>query len=147
MAETFEQTMRIQLWADVHAPKWARQLVRQIDWLPAPAAEDAALLASELVSNAVAHAAPAADVVELRFSRAPQGLLIEAGPAGMAIEPGPSRPSTTILADGVLGVAVIDGVADDWGIVDGSGWAALRFDRRLTGSYRCYDRGLPGSAA
>ena len=127
MAEMFEQTMRIHLWADVNAPKRARQLVRQIDWLPAPAAEDAALVASELVSNAVAHAAPAADVVELRFSRAAEGLLIEAGPAGMAIEPGPSRTSTAILADRVLGIVVVDGLANDWGIVDGSGWAALRF--------------------
>jgi two-component sensor histidine kinase len=130
--KAFEQTMRIHLWADVHAPKSARQLVRQIDWLPAAAAEDAALVASELVSNAVAHAALAeADAVELRFSRAAAGLMIEAGLAGVFAPPGHSRGSTTIvgerdLADGVLGVAVVDRVADDWGIVDGSGWAALR---------------------
>jgi anti-sigma regulatory factor (Ser/Thr protein kinase) len=131
MAETFEQTMRIRLWADVRAPKSARQLVRQIDWLPAPAAEDAALVASELVSNAVAYAALAeAEVVELRFSRAAEGLMIEAGPAGMVTGPGRSRASKSgarELAEGVLGVAVVDGVADDWGIIEGSGWAALRF--------------------
>jgi len=131
MAETFEQTMRIRLWADIRAPSSARQLVRQLDWLPAPAAEDAALVASELVSNALAYAALAeAEELELRFSRAAQGLMIEAGPAGIVTVPGRSRASKSgarELADGVLGVAVVDGVADDWGIIDGSGWAALRF--------------------
>jgi len=133
MAEAFEQTMRIHLWADVHAPKSARQLVRQITWLPALAAEDAALVASELVNNAVAHAALLAEAnsVELRFGRAVERLVIAAEPAGVLTEPNRLPASTPSVgdrdaADEALAAAIVDGVADDWGMVEGSGWATLR---------------------
>src|ERR1700676_1672077 len=79
MTESFEQALQIHLWADVRAPGSARQLVRQLDWLPEPAAEAAALVASELVSNAVTHARPGdADSIGLRLSRAAERLMIEA---------------------------------------------------------------------
>jgi len=124
--------MRIHLRADVQAPKSARQLVRQIAWLPAPAAEDAALVASELVGNAVAQAAPAeANSVELRFGRVAERLMIVAEPAGVQAEPERLPAPAPIVSDRdasdeVLAAAIVDGVADDWEIVGGSGWAALR---------------------
>ena len=132
MAEPFEQTLQIHLWADVRAPGSARQLVRQLDWLPEPAAEAAALVASELVSNAVAHAGPGdADSIGVRLSRASERLMIETELANLGSAEGRLRASNTAVdePDGPesgLGMAIVARLADDWGIDDGSGWASLR---------------------
>jgi len=132
VSEGFEQTLRIHLWADARAPGSARRLVRQLDWLAPPAAEVAALVASELVSNAVAHVgAGEADSIGLRLSRATEQLMIEAELEQLGDLEGRLRASRMTVAErdgahGGLSVAIVDGLADDWGIVDGSGWASLR---------------------
>jgi anti-sigma regulatory factor (Ser/Thr protein kinase) len=82
-----------QLPVSEHAPEYARRLVAalQADWhLPEPVAEDARLVASELVTNAVRHAvfprARCAVRIEARWSADRGELTIAVG------DPDPTRP-------------------------------------------------------
>lgn len=81
---------------------------------------DAALLVTELVTNALSHGR---GTITLRIRQEPTALLIEVGDQGagtvaMTREPGP---------EGGWGLRVIDQLADEWGAYEGSTrvWARL----------------------
>jgi len=83
--------------------------------------QDAALLVTELVTNALSHGK---GQVTLRIRHEPTALLIEvadegAGTVAMTRHPGP---------DGGWGLRVIDQLADDWGAYEGSTRVWVRLD-------------------
>jgi anti-sigma regulatory factor (Ser/Thr protein kinase) len=85
--------------------------------------DDALLLTTELVANALQHGE---GLVTLRVSQEPGELLIEVSDEGRgAIEMTP-KPSSL----GGWGLRVVDRVADDWGVRPGSTrvWFRLSFD-------------------
>lgn len=75
--------------------------------------EDAALLVSELVSNAVQHGIGA---IWLRIDVETNGLRVEVSDQGnVAVAPSP-MPG----AHGGWGLRIVDQLADDWGVLEGS---------------------------
>lgn len=75
--------------------------------------EDAALLVSELVSNAVQHGIGA---IWLRIDVETNGLRVEVSDQGnVAVAPRP-MPG----AHGGWGLRIVDQLADDWGVLEGS---------------------------
>lgn len=85
--------------------------------------DDALLLTSELVANALKHGK---GVVTLRVAREPRDLLVEVADQGHgAIEMSP-KPSSL----GGWGLRVVDEVAADWGVRPGSTrvWFRLSLD-------------------
>jgi PAS domain S-box-containing protein len=107
-----------------HAPAHARKFVRQVlgEWRLSHLAEDAVLLTSELVTNAVVHAGTG---IELTCR-----LDVDANPAKLEIEVDDHHPTRTILAadpmpagggpDGMRtsgrGLALAGMLADAWGV-------------------------------
>jgi anti-sigma regulatory factor (Ser/Thr protein kinase) len=83
--------------------------------------QDAALLVTELMTNALRHGSGA---ITLRIRQEPTALLVEVGDEGtgtvaMTRHPGP---------DGGWGLRVIDQLADDWGAYEGSTRVWVRLD-------------------
>jgi len=77
--------------------------------------QDAQLLVTELIANAVRHTASA--TVGLRVTADPEILRIEVGQAGQPFDPLPNRePSLT--GDGGWGLRIVDVVAARWGVQD-----------------------------
>ncbi|MFG1702324.1 SpoIIE family protein phosphatase [Nonomuraea sp. M3C6] len=103
-----------------HAPAHARKFVRQVlgEWRLSHLAEDAVLLTSELVTNAVVHAGTG---IELTCR-----LDVDADPAKLEIQVDDHHPTRTILAaDGMpaealrtsgRGLALAGMLADAWGV-------------------------------
>jgi PAS domain S-box-containing protein len=103
-----------------HAPARARKFVRQVlgEWRLSHLAEDAVLLTSELVTNAVVHAGTG---IELTCR-----LDVEASPAKLEIEVDDRHPARTIAAAGSQptdamrtsgrGLALAGLLADAWGV-------------------------------
>ncbi|MGN9838083.1 SpoIIE family protein phosphatase [Nonomuraea sp. H19] len=103
-----------------HAPAHARKFVRQVlgEWRLSHLAEDAVLLTSELVTNAVVHAGTG---IELTCR-----LDVEATPAKLEIEVDDHHPTRTITADDAAptdtmrtsgrGLALAGMLADAWGV-------------------------------
>ncbi|SDG91778.1 SpoIIE family protein phosphatase [Nonomuraea jiangxiensis] len=103
-----------------HAPAHARKFVRQVlgEWRLNHLAEDAVLLASELVTNAVVHAGTG---IELTCR-----LDVDADPAKLEIEVDDHHPTRTILAEEGMptdtlrtsgrGLALAGLLADAWGV-------------------------------
>ena len=74
---------------------------------------DAALLVSELVTNAVIHGI---GTISLRIDVEPDGLRVEVADEG-EVE---VAPSPTAGARGGWGLRIVDLLADDWGVLKGS---------------------------
>ncbi len=114
----------------LHAPSHARAwLAARISELPRPAAEDALLIVSELVTNAVRHGEP--DIV-LRVDVTAERIRVEvrdgndALPLIPAAEPAVDRPTGR-------GLLIVAATASDWGVIrtDEPGkrvWAEVRVD-------------------
>ncbi|MGW7479900.1 SpoIIE family protein phosphatase [Nonomuraea muscovyensis] len=92
-----------------HAPAAARRFVRRVlaDWRLGDLADDAVLLTSELVTNAVVHAGTG---VELTCRLVPH-----ADPPVLEIEVGDHRPALTVAAPG-RGLTLAGMLADGWGV-------------------------------
>ncbi|MFG3439769.1 SpoIIE family protein phosphatase [Nonomuraea sp. NPDC047897] len=92
-----------------HAPAAARRFVRRVlaDWRLGHLADDAVLLTSELVTNAVVHAGTA---VELTCRLVPH-----ADPPALEIEVGDRRPALTVAEPG-RGLTLAGMLADGWGV-------------------------------
>ncbi|WP_101788752.1 SpoIIE family protein phosphatase [Nonomuraea indica] len=92
-----------------HAPAAARRFVRRVlaDWRLGHVADDAVLLTSELVTNAVVHAGTA---VELTCRLVPH-----ADPPALEIEVGDRRPALTVAEPG-RGLTLAGMLADGWGV-------------------------------
>lgn len=88
--------------------------------VPAPVVDDAALVLSELVGNAVRHGSPLPDGgIEVSWQREGAVVRLEVcdgggGPAGVAAEGGPRATSST-TAEGGRGLAIVSRLAVTWG--------------------------------
>lgn len=101
----------------------ARRLVRaQASVLAPQQRADAALMVSELVTNALQHGIAA---ISLRIDTQPDGLRVEVSDEGdVALTPSP-----TPGADGGWGLRIVETLADDWGVMEGSTKVWFRLDR------------------
>jgi anti-sigma regulatory factor (Ser/Thr protein kinase) len=101
----------------------ARQLVLvETGSLGAQRSDDAALMVSELVSNALMHGTGA---ISLRIDIGSDELRIEVsdeGDAGIA-------PSPTRGADGGWGLRIVEELADSWGVLEGSTRVWFKLDQ------------------
>ena len=84
--------------------------------------QDAALMVSELVTNAVQHGIGA---ITLRIEAEPGAVRVEVADEGIvAVAPSPAPG-----ADGGWGLRIVDQLADDWGILEGSTRVWFRLGR------------------
>lgn len=84
--------------------------------------EDAALMVSELVTNALVHGTGA---IVLRVDVEPHAVRVEVSDQGeVAVAPSP-----TPGAHGGWGLRLVDQLADDWGVLKGSTRVWFRLDR------------------
>jgi anti-sigma regulatory factor (Ser/Thr protein kinase) len=92
----------------------ARELVRaHAAGLRPQQREDAALMVSELVTNALQHGI---GTISLRIDSGPAGLRVEVSDGGnVAVSPTPSPG-----AHGGWGLRIVEEVADEWGVLEGS---------------------------
>lgn len=112
----------------LHAPAQARAwLSERADSMPPELFEDALLVTSELVTNAVRHGRPK---IVLSVRAVPGGLRIAVGDEGERVPTRtPSAPDTT--APTGRGLVIVAATARDWGVArhrDGPGktvWAEL----------------------
>jgi hypothetical protein len=130
MAE--EILLRLAVRCDRHAPGIARSAIERLAPL-GPAAGDAMLVASELVTNAVLHAdCGADDLLHVDVARAARHLVISVR------GPGRSGRSATVSAFpagafGGLALAIVNQLARRWGAKRGNGhtvWAELQLPSR-----------------
>jgi signal transduction histidine kinase len=75
------------------------------------------LLASELVANAVKHAA--AELVSIRFEVVPRLVRVEVADEGPGFTPEPSQPDPTAV--GGWGLHLVNELSSRWGTIDGPG--------------------------
>ncbi len=106
--------------------------LRQAGVLPA-AVGDAALVVSELLSNAIRHARPLPGaLVEVTWALASGSLEITVSDGGSATRPRPAHPSLSSL--GGRGLAIVEHLASRWGVSAGDTrttvWALLPAPRR-----------------
>ena len=74
---------------------------------------DVALMVSELVTNALVHGT---GTIELRIDPEPNTLRVEVSDQGQVLV----APSPTPGAHGGWGLRIVEELADDWGVKDGS---------------------------
>ena len=110
-----DRQARLPLPPDTAAPSRARRFVAEalLDWQVPDRIDDALLLASELVTNAVEHGSPPA-TLQIAY-REPE-LLIEVHDASGRL-PVLGRLDDPVAERG-RGVAIVDAIADSWGVVD-----------------------------
>ena len=111
-----------------HAPGLARQATREVllSWRVAHLEETAVLFVSELVTNAVRHAASSGATLVLRLEAAGTSLRIEVHDA----DPRWPQPGTPAgLDESGYGFVIVDALADKWGVSETSTgkavWAEL----------------------
>jgi len=97
------------------APGLARDRLAPLLLLPRSKSEDAILLASEVVTNAVRHTGSARfDDVLVRVASSDDHVRVEVLNPGEAFDPpAPRTPSTTGTG---LGLFLVDALADAWGV-------------------------------
>jgi len=101
----------------------ARQLVNEhTAMLGTQQRDDAALLVSELVNNALLHGIGA---IRLRIDVESDGVRVEVSDQGNVAVP----PNPTPGAHGGWGLRIVDQLADDWGVLDGSTRVWFRLTR------------------
>ena len=121
---------RLTLTRDVHAPSQARSWVSaQLPHVPADAADDALLIASELVTNALRHGKPE---IVLALDLHTDRLRIEVHDAGDEL-PAMPEPLPESVHTGGRGLLIVAATASDWGVVRVDGrpgktvWAQVLF--------------------
>jgi serine/threonine-protein kinase RsbW len=100
--------------------------------LPAAAIDDAVLVASELVGNAVRHtSASESNTLDVSWDVDPSGVRVCVG------DPSDQRPemrSATINEPSGRGLKIVDALADEWGVERGANgkvvWAHVPLQRR-----------------
>jgi anti-sigma regulatory factor (Ser/Thr protein kinase) len=98
-----------------HASREARHVARVVlqDWeLPTPLVDDALLVISELVTNAVRHAG-SASVLELEIGQTPQQLRVALSDDNSTA---PHLRTAGVAAEDGRGMAILEALCDRWGI-------------------------------
>jgi anti-sigma regulatory factor (Ser/Thr protein kinase) len=84
------------------------------DWhVPAPVVDDALIVVSELVTNAVRHAGDESDTLELELARSGDHLRVALSDGSTA---SPSPRSASHVAEDGRGMAILAALSDRWGI-------------------------------
>lgn len=117
--EEVPTTGLVRLPCDPASVSWARsQFVAEFgQYLPARLCDDAVLILSELLSNALRHATPLPDGtlrVSWRFD--PMGVELAVTDGGSSTRPQPRSPSLSAL--GGRGLAIVGALSTEWGIRD-----------------------------
>jgi anti-sigma regulatory factor (Ser/Thr protein kinase) len=131
------ETLELSLPATPRAPAFAREaLSRALEAAAAPSRiDDAALLASEVVTNSVRHAKLPRDAdIVLRASITPESLRVE------VLDEGPGftakvdvRPRPSEMGVSGWGLVLVDELADTWGVERGpTGATCVWFELKLT---------------
>ncbi|MGA2012532.1 MAG: ATP-binding protein [Solirubrobacteraceae bacterium] len=117
MSRPVSELLRRRLKCGPSAPQLAREAARGVDAIAA-IVEDAALVVSELVTNAVRHSGcDEDDELELLIEGTPEGVLISVWDVGRSDSEPVLRPRGS--GPGGLGLHIVAAVASRWG-VDGS---------------------------
>ena len=106
------------LTSEPEAPSQARALVdRELSPLSQKVREDATLLVSELVTNAVRHASGGNGPrkIEVRIRTEPARIRVAVSDRGGGFEPSPRSP--TAAEGSGWGLYLVDRIADRWGVV------------------------------
>jgi anti-sigma regulatory factor (Ser/Thr protein kinase) len=104
--------LEIELRADEMAPRVSRARLGEIETFLGPRSPDVSLVVSELVTNAVRHAA-STQKVRVRVKTDNEKIRLE------VVDSGPGFAPTMSRGDG-MGLTIIERLADDWGVkVDG----------------------------
>ena len=107
-------TVDMELARSPASARTARDLVSaQVATLGARQREDAVLMVSELVTNALLHGTGA---IGLRIDLDADGIRVEVADQGNVSV----APSPTPGAHGGWGLRIVDELADDWGVLEGS---------------------------
>ncbi|HEY8478285.1 MAG TPA: ATP-binding protein [Spirillospora sp.] len=101
--------------------------------------DDAAVILSELISNALRHARPLpSGQVEVRWRRRDDVLELEVSDGGAMTEP--RRGPGTLSSLGGRGLGIVESLSDGWGVRHGEGtttvWAILRAPAASSGEAR-----------
>lgn len=94
-------------------------------------ADDVALVVTELVTNAIRHAAVSnGDSIDVSLDLTPQGVRGSVRDPGSGFRPDPSGPAPR--DDGGFGLLIVDRLARDWGVESAPGRTEVWFelDRR-----------------
>lgn len=126
MPTKVSELLRLRFRCDPSAPRLARDAIRELDGIAA-VREDATLVVSELVTNAVRHSGGGSgDQLELAVERTPGGLTISVWDVGRSSTS--PRLRRRDASPGGLGLHIVAAVARSWGVDDGAGrrvWADL----------------------
>jgi anti-sigma regulatory factor (Ser/Thr protein kinase) len=115
---------QLQLPVDPQSVTAARRFIARLD-LPEPPRENASLLISELVSNAIVHGDLAAeDNIEVLIAR-DDALRVEVCHAGEGFEVRPRERAKDDI--GGWGLPLVDALADDWGVRAARGMTCVWF--------------------
>jgi anti-sigma regulatory factor (Ser/Thr protein kinase) len=118
-----DTALKVRLPASKKAPALARKALDALDGELTGLREQARLLVSELVTNAVRHAdLQAEDKIELVVVEAPSAVRIEVADPSDGFEP-PAQPSRH--PDGGFGLYFVDRIADRWGADHRAVWFEL----------------------
>lgn len=122
-----EDDSSIPLPPSANAPAIARTFVEERSGDLAPAlVDDALVLVSELVTNAVLHGQPE---IRLRLRRIPPGIGVAVSDEGDDLDQvRPSHPSARATSG--RGLAIVDTLAADWGVQAGTPGKVVWFELR-----------------
>jgi len=128
----------------LEAPGAARRCVDAFDrYVGNEVTEDARLLVSELVTNAIIHTEPGPEsCVEVRVETASDRLRVEVASPGPRFEVRPAEPPDDAVSG--RGLFLVDRIADRWGLI-WDGWSRVWFELALPGAARRAERGRVGS--
>jgi anti-sigma regulatory factor (Ser/Thr protein kinase) len=111
-------------------------------------ADDAAVIVSELISNALRHARPLPSG-DIRVAWTRQGDLIQLAVTDGGAMTEPRRARATLSSLGGRGLGIVETLADGWGVLHEDGgttvWATLHSPHRSNGSHA--SNGLGSSSA
>lgn len=101
-------------------------------------ADDAAVVVSELISNALRHARPLPSG-EIRVAWTWQGDLVQLSVSDGGAMTEPRRSRATLSSLGGRGLSIVNTLADGWGVLHGDEettvWATLRAPRSSNGQH------------
>jgi anti-sigma regulatory factor (Ser/Thr protein kinase) len=110
--------LSLQIAGGPDAPSDARTALRRLyPEVPPDVMQVLALLASELVANAVTHAG--AESIGLRFQVLPETIRVEVADEGPGFAPNPGELDPSAV--GGWGLYLVDQLSSRWGVIDGEG--------------------------
>jgi anti-sigma regulatory factor (Ser/Thr protein kinase) len=130
-----KETLRLRLSGGPTAPARARTGLRSLQRTLQELGDDAGLIVSELVTNAVVHAH--ADLVELYATADSDHIRIEVSDPGPGFDRRSARREPSLTGEGGYGLNIIDKLSNRWGVSnDGRARVWLEIDHDGAGEGR-----------